>query len=116
MPAPLASPRCVPTVVCVPGKCLIPLMFCAEFSTPLILTVGIFVRPQGLRMYKPDRPPISEDAVDRAARTCRGEGEGEEGRGKGLSSREDASSGSLGEVLSEVGEGWAPEGVIAGDA
>jgi hypothetical protein len=34
----------------------------------LILTVGIFVRPQGLRIYKPVRPPVPEDAVDRAAR------------------------------------------------
>jgi hypothetical protein len=34
----------------------------------LILTVGIFVRPQGLSFYKPDLPPVPEDAVDRAAR------------------------------------------------
>jgi hypothetical protein len=33
----------------------------------LILTVGIFVRSQGLRIYKPVRPPVLEDAVDRAA-------------------------------------------------
>jgi hypothetical protein len=32
----------------------------------LILTVGIFVRPQGLRIYKPARPPVPEDAADRA--------------------------------------------------
>jgi hypothetical protein len=43
-------------------------MFCAEFSTPLILTVGIFVRPQGLRIYKPVRPPVLEDEADRAVR------------------------------------------------
>jgi hypothetical protein len=34
----------------------------------LILTVGIFVRPQGLRIYKPVRPPVLEDAADRATR------------------------------------------------
>jgi hypothetical protein len=34
----------------------------------LILIVGIFVRPQGLRIYKPIRPPVPEDAADRAAR------------------------------------------------
>jgi hypothetical protein len=28
----------------------------------------IFVRPQGLRIYKPVRPPVLEDAVDRATR------------------------------------------------
>jgi hypothetical protein len=49
--------------VCVPGKCPILLLFCVEFCTPLILTIGIFVRPQGLRIYKPVRPPVPEDAV-----------------------------------------------------
>jgi hypothetical protein len=34
----------------------------------LILTVGIFVRLQGLRFYKPSLPPVLEDAVGRAAR------------------------------------------------
>jgi hypothetical protein len=34
----------------------------------LILTIGVFVHPQGLRIYKPARPPVPEDAVDRAAR------------------------------------------------
>jgi hypothetical protein len=34
---------------------------------PLILTIGIFVRLQGLRIYKPVRPPVLEDAVGRAA-------------------------------------------------
>jgi hypothetical protein len=49
--------------VCVPGKCPILFLFCAEFFTPLILTIGIFVRPQGLRIYKPVRPPVLEDTV-----------------------------------------------------
>jgi hypothetical protein len=35
---------------------------------PLILTVGISVRLQGLGFYKPSLPPVPEDAVDRAAR------------------------------------------------
>jgi hypothetical protein len=42
--------------------------------------------------------------------------EGEEGRGKGSGSRVDAGSGRLGEAPSEVGEGRAPEGAVAGDA
>jgi hypothetical protein len=46
---------------------MILLLFCAEFSTPLILTVGIFVRPQGLRGFKLSRPLVLEDAMDRAA-------------------------------------------------
>jgi hypothetical protein len=33
---------------------------------PLILTIGIFVRPQGLRGFKLAWPPVPEDAVDRA--------------------------------------------------
>jgi hypothetical protein len=33
----------------------------------LILTVGFFVRLQGLRFYKPSLPPVPEDAVGRAA-------------------------------------------------
>jgi hypothetical protein len=32
----------------------------------LILTVGTFVRPQGLRIYKPVRPPVPKDVADRA--------------------------------------------------
>jgi hypothetical protein len=48
------------------GKCPILLLFCTE--SPLILTVGAFVRPQGLRFYKPSLPPVPEDAVDRATR------------------------------------------------
>jgi hypothetical protein len=51
--------------------------FCAEFSTPLILTVGIFVRLQGLRIYKPVRPPVPKDAADRAARRLAAEKEKE---------------------------------------
>jgi hypothetical protein len=35
---------------------------------PLILTVGISVRLQGLGFYKPSLPLVPEDAVDRAAR------------------------------------------------
>jgi hypothetical protein len=42
------------------------LLFSAEL--PLILTVGISVRPQGLRIYKSSLPPVPEDVVGRAAR------------------------------------------------
>ena len=34
---------------------------------PLILTIGISVRLQGLQFYKPSLPPVPEDAVGRAA-------------------------------------------------
>jgi hypothetical protein len=43
----------------------------------LILTVRIFVRPQGLRIYKPARSPVPEDAADRAARRLAAEKEKE---------------------------------------
>jgi hypothetical protein len=43
----------------------------------LILTVGIFVHPQGLRIYKPTWPPVPEDAVDRAVRRLAAEKEKE---------------------------------------
>jgi hypothetical protein len=50
----------------VPGECPPLLLFCAEL--PLILTVGISVRLQGLGFYKPSLPPVPVDAMDRAAR------------------------------------------------
>jgi hypothetical protein len=39
------------------------------FFTSLVLTVGIFVRPQGLRNFKLSRPPVPEDAAGQT--TCR---------------------------------------------
>jgi hypothetical protein len=50
----------------VPGECPFLLLSCAEL--PLILTVEISVRLQGLGFYKPSLPPVLEDAVDRATR------------------------------------------------
>jgi hypothetical protein len=44
---------------------------------PLILTVGIFVRPQGLRIFKPVRPPVPEDVADQAVRRLAAEKEKE---------------------------------------
>jgi hypothetical protein len=38
------------------------------FFTFLALTVGIFVRPQGLRSFKLSLPPVPEDAADQTAR------------------------------------------------
>jgi hypothetical protein len=55
--------------VCVLGKCLVLLLFYAEFFMFLALIVGIFVRPQVLRSFKLSLPPILEDAADRTA--CR---------------------------------------------
>jgi hypothetical protein len=43
----------------------------------LILTVGIFVHPQGLRSFKPARPPVPKDAADRAVRRLAAEKEKE---------------------------------------
>jgi hypothetical protein len=37
------------------------------FLTSLVLTLGIFVRPQGLRNFKTSRPPVLEDAAGRTA-------------------------------------------------
>jgi hypothetical protein len=38
------------------------------FFTFLVLTFGIFVRPQGLRNFKISRSPVPEDAANRTAR------------------------------------------------
>jgi hypothetical protein len=50
--------------------------------------VGIFVHPQGLRIYKPVRPPVLEDAVDRAARRLTAEKEKEKNDAKKARARE----------------------------
>ena len=54
----------------------------------MILTVGIFVRPQGLRIYKPARLPVPEDAADRAARRLAAEKEKEKKDAKKARARE----------------------------
>jgi hypothetical protein len=54
--------------ICVPGKCPTLLLFCVVFFTFLVLTLGIFVRPQGLRNFKTSRPPVPEDVAGRTAR------------------------------------------------
>jgi hypothetical protein len=38
------------------------------FIASLVLTIGTFVHPQGLRGFKLSRPPILEDAAGRTAR------------------------------------------------
>jgi hypothetical protein len=43
----------------------------------LTLTVGIFVRPQGLRSFKVARPPVPEDVADRVVRRLAAEKEKE---------------------------------------
>jgi hypothetical protein len=45
----------------------------------------------------------------------RGEEEGEEGHEEGSGTRADVGTGRLGKVSSSAGEGWAPEGAVAGD-
>jgi hypothetical protein len=84
----------------------------------LILTVGVFVRPQGLRFYKSSVPPVPENAVDRAARRTAAKKKKEKNDAEKARARERmrARSSSLGEASSEAGEGRAPEGAVAGDA
>jgi hypothetical protein len=64
----LSQPDASRPSVCVPSKCPTLVLFCVVFLTSLVLTVGIFVRPQGLRNFKLSRPPVLEDAVGRTAR------------------------------------------------
>jgi hypothetical protein len=52
------------------------------------LLTGVFVRPQGLRIYKPVRPPVPEDAVGRAARRIAAEKEKEKKDAKKARARE----------------------------
>jgi hypothetical protein len=47
---------------------------------------------------------------------CRGEEEGEKGREEGSSPRADAGPRRLGKAPSSAGEGWTPEGAVAGNA
>jgi hypothetical protein len=84
---------------------------CPWFSQP-----RPFVRLQEVGFHKPSLPLVPEDAVDRAAEGRRGEEEGEEGREEGSGPQADAGSGRLGKASSSAGEGWAPEGAVAGDA
>jgi hypothetical protein len=84
---------------------------CPWFSQP-----RLSVCLQEVGWHKPSRPPVSEDEVDRAAEGCRGEEEGEKGREEGSGPRADAGSGRLGKAPSSAGEGWAPEGAVAGNA
>jgi hypothetical protein len=49
----------------VPGECPLLLLSCVRL--PLVLTVEISVRLKELGCHKPSLPPVSEDAVDRAA-------------------------------------------------
>jgi hypothetical protein len=50
------------------------------------------------------------------AEGCRREEEGEKGREEGSGPRVDVGSGRLGKAPSSAGEGWAPEGAVAGNA
>jgi hypothetical protein len=52
------------------------------------LLTGVFVRPQGLRIYKPVRPPVLEDAVGRAAWRITAEKEKEKKDAKKARARE----------------------------
>jgi hypothetical protein len=54
----------------------------------LILTIGIFARPQGLRIYKPVRPPVPEDTVGQAVRRIAAEKEKEKKDTKKAQARE----------------------------
>jgi hypothetical protein len=70
----------------VPGECPLLLLSCVRL--PLILTVGISVRPQELGCYKPSLPPVPEDALDRAARRVAAEKKKEKKDAKKARARE----------------------------
>jgi hypothetical protein len=88
------------------------------FPTSLVLTVGIFIRPQGLRCFKLSRPPIPEDAAGRTARRLAVEKDKEKKDAEEARARrgEDASSRSFGEAPSEASKGRAPVGAVTGHA
>jgi hypothetical protein len=69
----------------VPGECPF-LLSCVRL--PLVLTVEISVRLQELGCHKPSLPPVSEDAVDRAARRVAAEKKKEKKDAKKARARE----------------------------
>jgi hypothetical protein len=83
----------------------------------LILTVGIFVCPQGLRGFKLSRPPIPEDAVDRAARRLAAEKEKEKkDTEKARALERMRAREALEKRCRRQARDGLPKGVIAGDA
>jgi hypothetical protein len=85
---------------------------CPWFSQP-----RLFVRLQEVGFHKPSLPLVPEDAVDRVALRVTAETRKEKkDTKKARGPRADAGSGCLGEASSSAGEGWAPEGAVAGDA
>jgi hypothetical protein len=85
---------------------------CPWFSQP-----RLFVRLQEVGFHKPSLPLVPEDAVDRVALRVTAEKRKEKkDTKKARGPRADAGSGCLGEASSSAGEGWAPEGAVAGDA
>jgi hypothetical protein len=101
--------------VCVPGEC--PLLLPSCVGLPLVLTAETF-RPSpggGVSQAFPATGPGGRGGPS-CAEGRRGEEEGEEGREEGSGPRADAGSGCLGKASSSAGEGWAPEGAVAGDA
>jgi hypothetical protein len=101
--------------VCVPGEC--PLLLSSCVGLPLVLTAETFRLSPGGRESQafPATGPGGRGGPN-CAEGCRGEEEREEGRKEGSGPRADAGSGRLGKAPSSVGEGWAPEGAVAGDA
>jgi hypothetical protein len=63
-------------------------------------------------------PATGPGGCDRpsCAAGCRGEEEGEKGREDGWGPRADAGPRRLGKAPSSAGEGWTPEGAVAGNA
>jgi hypothetical protein len=101
--------------VCVPGEC--PLLLSSCVGLPLVLTVRTLRPSPGGRGSQafPATGPRGRGGPS-CAEGRRGEEEGEEGREEDSGPRADAGMRRLGKASSSAGEGWAPEGAIAGDA
>jgi hypothetical protein len=101
--------------VCVPGERALLLSPCV--GLPLVLTAETFRLSPGGRVSQafPATGPGGRGGPS-CAEGCRGEEEGEEGREEGSGPRADAGPRRLGMAPLSVGEGWTPEGAIAGNA
>jgi hypothetical protein len=90
-------------------------LFCA--GLPLVLTVETFHRSPGGRVAQafPATSPGGRGGPGGAVGCRRGEEE-ENGREEGSGPRADAGPARLGKASSPAGEGWTPEGAVAGNA
>jgi hypothetical protein len=76
----------------------------------------LFICLQEVGWHKPSPMGPGGYGGPSSAAGCRGGEEEEEGREEGSGPRADAGPRRLGKTLSLVGEGWTPEGAVAGNA